>query len=460
VSRACRLLVAGAALAVLILWPGSANAHPLGNFTVNVYDGIRLTPGLVRLVHVVDMAEIPTFQQLRLLDQDGSPSEEALAAWADRTSRDARRDLVVTIGGGSVALCLKTTSAQLRPGQGGLPTLRLEAVYAGSLPGTGTLEFRDGTFPGRLGWREITAVGTGGVALGTASVPARSISDTLRAYPQDMLSSPPAATMATVSFQPGVAPVDDPDSRSDAKLEDAGRAADGGAFADLASRGTLTPSLVALSLLLALGFGAIHAMGPGHGKTIMAAYLVGGAGRIGHAVGIAGAVAAMHTAAVVGLGAIVLSAERAFPAARLYPWLGLVSGGAAVALGGGLLVARRANRRGHRHQHDHSTAERPLASRGLMALALSGGLLPSPTAIVALLASIALGRTAFGLALVGAFSLGLAAALAGVGMLAVSARSHLAPRLGRWGRLLPLGSASAITVLGAVLVARAALQLS
>jgi ABC-type nickel/cobalt efflux system permease component RcnA len=460
VIRASRLLVAGAALALLILWPGAANAHPLGNFTVNVYDGIRLTPGLVRLVHVVDMAEIPTFQELRRVDEDGSPSDEALAAWADDLSRDARRELTVSVDGDRVSVRLEAVSAGLRPGQGGLPTLRLEAIYAGVLPRTGTLEFRDGTFPGRLGWREVTAAGAGGVALGAASVPAGSLSDELRSYPQDMLSTPPSITGATVSFRPGLAPPDDPGFRSDAKPEGAPRAVDGGMFADLASRGTLTPSLVVLSLILAVGFGALHAMGPGHGKTIMAAYLVGGGRRIRHAVGVAGAVAAMHTAAVVGLGAIVLSVERAFPAERLYPWLGLLSGGAAVALGGRLLVVRGANQRGHRHQHDRSAAERPLSPGGLMALALSGGVLPSPTTVVALLASIALGRTAFGLALVGAFSLGLAAALAGVGMLAVGARSLMAPRLGRWGRLLPLGSASAITMLGAVLVVRATLQLS
>lgn len=458
-SRASRLLVLGAALAAVVLWPSAANAHPLGNFTVNVYDEIRLATGTVRIVHVVDMAEIPSFQELRRLDENGSPSKEALAAWATRVSTEARGDLAVMVDGRSVALRLEFASAQLRSGQGGLPTLRLEAVYAGSLPGSGTLRFRDGTFPGRLGWREVTAVGGDGVALGAASVPAKSISDALRRYPQDLLSSPPRVTEATASFSPGMGAALRSASPSDETPDGARSAENGGAFASLASRGPLTPSLVALSLVLALGFGALHAMGPGHGKAILAAYLVGGAGRIRQAVWMAGAVAVMHTASVLGLGVIVLSAERAFPAERVYPWLGLVSGTAAVALGAGLLAIRiRKGRRGQ-HGHTHDAIDRPVSRRGLAALALSGGLLPSPTAIVALLASIALGRAAFGLALVGAFSLGLAAALSLVGVVAVRARTHLAPRLGRWRRILPLGSASAIATLGAVLVARAALQL-
>jgi nickel/cobalt transporter (NicO) family protein len=462
-SRRSRLVTGCGVVAAVVLWPAVASAHPLGNFTVNVYDGIHLSPRTVRVIHVVDMAEIPTFQELRRLDEGGRPSAAELSAWASLASRNAQRELWVTAEGRPVTLSLASASASLRRGQGGLPTLRLEAEYAGSLPTDGTLRFQDGTFSGRLGWREITASGAAGITLRSASVPTGSISDALRSYPQNLLSSPPRVTSASVSFEAGIPSAGERAPPTAAALRDEVSGARteliGGSFAELATRGPLTPPLLALSLILALGFGAVHAIGPGHGKIVMAAYLVSVGGRIRHAVAVAVAVAAMHTVSVVGLGVLVLTIERAFPAEIVYPWLGLVSGAATVALGLGLLVARLASRRRDDHPHDHLTIERPFSGRGLATLAFSGGLLPSSTAMVALLASIALGRAAFGMALVGAFSLGLAAALCAVGLLAVRARTGLAPRLGGWARLLPLGSASVIAVMGAVVVTRAAMQL-
>ncbi|HEV8571515.1 MAG TPA: nickel transporter [Actinomycetota bacterium] len=453
-----RLLALGAAVSALILSPAAAHAHPLGNFTVNVYDGLVLSPGRIRVLHVVDMAEIPTFQELRRLPGNGEPSDAELAAWAAGAARRAIQQLSLTVASRPVALRLEDAAAELRPGQGGLPTLRLETTFVGDLPAAGTVAFRDGTYSGRIGWREMTAIGTGGTALRRASVPSVSASNALRAYPNDLRSSPPHVVRAAVSFGPVGAGYSEmgADPVTTATAERTG--VSGGGFADLATR-PLTPAAVTMGLVLALGFGALHAMGPGHGKTIMAAYLVGSGGAIRQVVGVAAAVAGMHTASVLALGAVILSAERAFPAERIYPWLGLVSGGLAMALGATLLATRLRGRTAH-HDHDHSGGvSRPLSRRGLAVLAASGGLLPSPTAIIVLLASIALGRAGFGMALVGAFSLGLAASLALVGVLAVRARMHLAPRLGRLTRLLPLGSASAIAAFGALLMVRAAAQL-
>jgi len=454
-----RLIALCAAVAALMLWPVAAQAHPLGNFTVNVYDGLVLSPGRIRVLHVVDMAEIPTFQELRRIRANGEPTDAELTAWAGREARRAVKQLSLTAASRPVALNLQVATAELRPGQGGLPTLRLEAIYTGGLPARGTLEFDDGTYRGRIGWREVTATGTAGTAVLGASVPSMSKSGALRAYPDDLLSDPPRVVGATVSFRPGSTM---PSSGEPAPATGGSSAPGGvstGAFADLAN-GPLTPAAVAMSIVLALGFGALHAMGPGHGKTIMAAYLVVSGGRVRHAVGVAVAVAGMHTTSVLALGMFVLTAERAFPAERIYPWLGLIAGALGMALGAGMLAARLMKGRPERaHHHPDPTNGRPLSRRGLAVLAASGGLLPSPTAIVVLLASIALGRAAFGVALVGAFSLGLAVALALVGVFAVHARSHLAPRLGRWARFLPIGSASAITAVGALVVVRAAAQI-
>jgi ABC-type nickel/cobalt efflux system permease component RcnA len=258
------------------------------------------------------------------------------------------------------------------------------------------------------------------------------------------------------------------------------------------SRSDLGVGVIALSMLLALGFGALHAVGPGHGKTLMAAYLVGAGGRARQAVAVGGAVAVMHTASVLALGVIVLSLERTFPPERVYPWLGLASGLVALGLGAALLVrrlgawanVRRTEREhrvavdearspeGHRHareglDHDHGPGghvhlapDAPVLSRrGLMALAVAGGILPSPTALVVLLSAVSFQRVAFGLALIAMFSVGLAASLIVVGLLALRARDAVSSRLSTGlGRLVPVLSASVIVAVGAFLTVRGLAQ--
>ena len=228
-----------------------------------------------------------------------------------------------------------------------------------------------------------------------------------------------------------------------------------------------------------------HAAGPGTARTSS-----GPAPNCSDAVGVGAAVSVMHTASVLTLGLLVLSAERLFAPERVYPVLGLASGVIALGLGSALLVARihastdegRAGSHGHGHwnghsndherghehgrRRDHEDAARstppgsPISRRGLLALAFSGGILPSPSALVVLLASVSLGRTALGLALIAAFSAGLAAALIGVGMLTLRARDLAQRRLtDRAARLLPIASAGAIAAMGLFLAVRGALQL-
>jgi ABC-type nickel/cobalt efflux system permease component RcnA len=233
-----------------------------------------------------------------------------------------------------------------------------------------------------------------------------------------------------------------------------------------------------LALGLAAVFGALHALGPGHGKTLMAAYLVGAGGRVRQAVAVGGAVAVMHTASVLGLGVVVLTATELFAPERVYPWLGLASGLIALGLGASLLVSRLGawsgrgphdhDHAGHGHDAAHGAHEHahrvpdapPLSRRGLTALAVAGGILPSPTALVVLLGAIAVHRVAYGLALIGAFSLGLAGALVVVGILAIRARDLMSRRMsGRVARVLPLASAAAIAVLGLVLTVSGAARI-
>jgi nickel/cobalt transporter (NicO) family protein len=168
----------------------------------------------------------------------------------------------------------------------------------------------------------------------------------------------------------------------------------------------------------------------------------------------------MHTASVLGLGLLVLSAERFFAPERVYPWLGLASGLVALGLGATLLVSRiHALSERRRHGHDHPHPEEPLSRRGLVAIAFAGGILPSPSALVVLLGSVSIGRTTLGLVLIAAFSLGLAASLVAVGALAIRARHVATGRLpARVMRLAPVVSAGCIALVGAVLTARGLLQ--
>ena len=460
-----RALAAFGVALVVLLVPAGASAHPLGNFTVNRYAGITLAPDQVRIDYVVDLAEIPTVQVMPEvdLDGDGTTTDAERQAWATRTAPELLANLALTIGGDPVALEVVASSARSRPGVGGLSTLRLEAAFAGAAPATGELSFVDANFPDRVGWREITATGVDGVAIVGSNVPARSITDGLLVYPDDLLSSPLDVREATVSFEPGIsAPASEPRTPTDAEAAPRG---------ELAALVDQTGPLMLLALVVAFGFGAVHALGPGHGKTLMAAYLIGAGGRFHQAVAVGGSVALMHTASVLALGFVVLTATEVFAPERVYPWLGLGSGLVALGLGAVLLVTRLGARgedvpgrvhpqgehaHAHPHRHEHPSHEAPLVSRrGLTALAVAGGILPSPTALVVLLAAVAVDRVAYGLALIAAFSLGLAAALVVIGVGALRARDAVATRLSsRTARLMPVVSASAIAVMGLLLSVR------
>ena len=451
--RAARRLVTalGVAAAAVLAWPaGPASAHPLGNFTVNAHSGITLRPGWVRVEYALDLAEIPSFQERARLDADGDGvvEEGERSAWAERRAEEIGEGLSLEVDGRPVRLVLEGSVVALLPGQAGLDVIRLEATYTASVPSAGTAVYRDGNDRGRIGWREITAAATGGVAVRSSSVPATSASDALRAYPDDLLSSPIDVRTATFAFGPGE---QEPGPTG-------GRGGDGRPGGDLLAalvgRPSPSPPTAILALLAAFGVGVLHALAPGHGKTLTAAYLTGAGGTVRQAVWAGVAVSLMHTISVAAVAAAVVLANQTFPAERLYPWLGLAAGLTATALGGGLLLVR-VRSRGRHHAH-----VRPQSRRGLVAVAVSGGLLPSPSALVVLVAAVTLGRLAFGLGLIAAFGAGLAVAIAAIGVIAVRAREAVARRSWvRLARMLPIGSATAILLMGFILTGRAMTQL-
>ena len=242
--------------------------------------------------------------------------------------------------------------------------------------------------------------------------------------------------------------------------------------------------LVLAAFALAVAFGAWHALLPGHGKTLMAAYMVGSETKVRQAVAVGSAVAVMHTASVLGLGLLVITLEQTFRPESLYPWLGLLSGVVAIGLGAYLMIGRlaawsdarreeaeeheHAADHDHDHSHDHAhghTHGLPAgvsltSKRGMLALALAGGILPSPSALIVMLGAINAHRVGYGIGLILAFSVGLALALIVVSLGALRARAVMANRLSSfWGRLVPVLSASAIVGVGVFLAVRGAIQI-
>jgi nickel/cobalt transporter (NicO) family protein len=492
------LLVAGAA---------GAAAHPLGNFTVNTYSGLRVGPDRLEVDHVVDLAEIPTFQtrQAADTDHDGRIADAEAGRWRDRECRRLAAGIRTMVDGRAARLAVTGSALRFPEGVGGLPTLRLECALAAPLPAGGrTLIYADGSYEDRVGWREITAVGDR-VTLDTTDVPPTSPSARLTSYPEDQLSSPLTQRTATLHYHPGGPPASAHSARgnptSGCEAPRRGSVADpetgcsglstgpsagpgrGGvdrataAFAALVGERSGSAGFAVVALVVAVGLGAAHALAPGHGKTVMAAYLVGLRGSLRQAATIGATVTLTHTAGVLLLG-LVLSTTRAVASERVYPWLGLGSGLLLAGVGVGLLLrAHPGHRHHHRHAHDHvhgdghdhghGHGEPPLGHRGLVALGLAGGLVPSPSAVVVLLAGIALGRAWFGVALVLAYGLGMAATLTGIGLLLAQLRTRMDRRLqlpagsllARLGRLLPAVTASVIVLVGLGLALQGAARL-
>ena len=477
--RRCLALVT--LLSVAILWPAAAaSAHPLGNFTINLYSGIHVVPGEIRIDYVVDMAEIPTFQEKPSIDTDGdgTMSSAELASWAAGEGPALADNLVLSVDGRQMSLEVRSAAARLRDGQGGLPILRFEGVFAAPVARTGHIAYSDHNDADTIGWREITAVGEDGEAIRGSDVPAQSVSDALLSYPQDLLSSPLHVTSMQASFAPGtsVGSVDQPAGAVDA----ARPGVDTSPFASLVDNHGIV--LVLLGFALAVAFGAWHALLPGHGKTLMAAYMVGSETKVRQAVAVGSAVAVMHTASVLGLGLLVITLEQTFRPESLYPWLGLLSGVVAIGLGAYLMIGRlaawsearrdetheRAHASGQDHSHDHPHGHSHglpegvslTSRRGLLALALAGGILPSPSALIVMLGAIQAHRVGYGIGLILAFSVGLALALIVVSLGALRAREAMANRLSSfWGRLVPVLSASAIVGVGMFLAVRGAIQI-
>lgn len=344
-----RLLLAAAVTSgVVVAFAGSASAHPLGNFTINQFSGLHVGRDGIVIDLVTDMAEIPTYQVKGDIDTDGDGTfdDQELATWRSAQCAARADELKVDLDGQAVRPVVDGAIAlSFPPGQGGLPTLRLECPLRATVSAGApqhTLVYEDHNFAGRLGWREIIAVGDG-AAIRSSDVGDVDVTNRLTQYPKDVLSSPPNQRSATVRFEatataghvsrPATRVVTTPLPRGIDRLTRS--------FTDLVAARRLTVAFGLAALGLALLLGSIHALAPGHGKTVMAAYIVGERGTWRHAALIGLSVTATHTAGVVALGVILTTTTVAAPE-RLYPWFGLMSG--LLLAGIGVTLVRRAVR--------------------------------------------------------------------------------------------------------------------
>jgi ABC-type nickel/cobalt efflux system permease component RcnA len=506
-------VAAAAAVAALSVWaalPGPAAAHPLGNFTINHFAGITVAPTEVRLDIVIDMAEIPTFQERQHMDIDGDGTvsdAEAAAARGPACDEQATK-LRLSVGGSPAAVRAASAAISFPAGLGGLSTMRLECAYvarfAAPLADATSVSFEDDSYPERIGWREIVARGDG-VALETGGLPSTSVSHRLTSYPADLISQPLDVRSASLVATPVAVPADRAPAPAAGRADQpvAAAALAGGAVPGGLGGGDVpslfrevdpTPLVLLLSLATAFALGAGHALTPGHGKTLMAAYLVGARGRPAHAVGLGLSVTVSHTLGVLAIAALVVGAQgllapdvvvRAAPAIAAITIAGL-GGWMLVAEVRRRLVARRsaaAHARAHEgavehdhgHEHGHPSGVHArggvahshvpadgstLSWRSLFALGLAGGLIPSTSALFILLGSIVAGRPTFGFVLVVVFGLGMAVVMTAIGLATVLARGRLdrmpsGSGLGRVARQLPLVAAVVVLAFGLYLSVQA-----
>ncbi len=527
-------------------------AHPMGNFSVNHYSKITVQADRVTVQYSIDLAEIPAYQELQQGNIQAAPEDPAVVRFIAHRGAELAQGLRLSVNGVALPLHLRSSDVIFPPGAGGLPTMKMGFVYEAAYPPAmdrehATLHYADDNYPGHSGWKEIIAIAPGGSLL-KSSVPTTDRSAGLSNYPTDLLSSPPQALDASIEASlppspimaqvapsrklPAASPLQSAISVRPAHLAPPAAKA-GSRHKTIAAAKRLTPEIAKVihaeqspvtpmplhlqanqqktprnrftelitaqhlgvwflftAALIAMGLGGLHALEPGHGKTIVAAYLVGSRGTARHAVLLGLIVTASHTMGVFALGAITLYASRYIVPEQLYPWLGVLSGLTIAGLGCYMLLRRLT---GTATDHSHlpgdpqshwfarkiplediadreqtqllKTSGKSVSLTQLFTLGVTGGIIPCPAALIVLLSAFALHRIALGFFLIVAFSLGLAAVLIGFGTLMVYARRFMTrlqvdgPLTKRW---LPVLSSAFITVLGCVVAwqALAAVHLS
>ncbi len=534
-----RIAVVILTLFICFVFVPVAFAHPLGNFTINHFAGLHVSRDAIAIDFVLDMAEIPAFQEIQMFDTNGNGQADASEAEAYHAGKctSLQPNLSLLLNNKSLGLTLESSSVEFPAGAGGLPTLRLTCEFSASIPNIGqmtSLSFADHSYAERIGWREIVVTAEGLKLNGDFS--STSVSNRLTSYPKDLLSTP--LDQREIRLGIGSLPASNQNHSSDVPSSIpslAGSRSD--RFTQLITLQNLTFPTILFALLISFIWGAMHAMTPGHGKTIVGAYLVGSRGTLKHAVYLGLTTTITHTLGVFALGLITLFAAQFIVPEKLYPWMNLLSGLFVVGIGLNLLVSRfKSSELGtwihtlriksaklpkyefsispreaplrvaagdggssnitqhkfvlgssqeHFHSHDHAQPhshgleghdhdhadhshlppgaanDAPVTWRSLLALGISGGLLPCPSALVVLLGAIALNRIGFGLILVLVFSLGLAGALTAIGMTFIYAGRlfNRFPSQGKIISFLPVLSALFVSAIGVGILIKALMEI-
>ncbi len=460
----------------------SAAAHPLGNFSVNHYSRIEVEKSKVNLHAVLDMAEIPTFQATKEIDADknGVISQSELDAYAEKITPEYVANLALSVDGQTISLRSLDKKISQPMGAGNLPTLRIEWNLIGDLPSFDAavrkLNFENKNNAERIGWNEIVVGRVSGINVFDSTAFGSGASEELKSYPQESLSSPLTERTAHFSFTTNDVPANakvlqNRDGHISTPVEK-------DKFAELIAVPEITPTIILFGLLVAFGLGAAHALSPGHGKAVVGAYLVGSKGTPKHAIFLGITVTITHTLSVFALGIIALFASEYILPERLMPILSFLSGLMVLVIGLTLFKNRLLAILGYQTENHHADAShdhedldenfththggsthshappKKVTWGNLLALGISGGLLPCPSALVLMLAAIAKDRIGYGLVLTLVFSLGLAATLTAVGLIFLYGGKFFdSPALSenRFIKALPVFSAFVIACVGAVI---------
>lgn len=496
---------------LLIVCAAAAAAHPLGNFSVNQFSRIEVDGAQIKLRSVLDMAEIPTFQLKSEIDadKDGAYSQAELSAYAERITPDYLSNLQLSVNGSAIKLREAAKTINLKQGEGTLPTIRIEWDFAGDLTSTNLINrvaFENKNYAERLGWSEIVVTHPSGINIFDSTAFGSGVTNELKAYPQETLEAPLSEKAAAFSFTAGAIPENaKPLQNRNGRVT---AAVQKDSFAELINVPEITPMIALFGLLLAFGLGAMHAMSPGHGKTVVGAYLVGSRGTFRHALFLGLTVTITHTLGVFALGLITIFASNFILPEKLMPFLSFVSGLMVFFIGISLFKDRLFSALGwkaaphhhhhghdhaHGHEHEHTNSHEDgyshahheqshhshdhahhhdglththggsththlppedITLKSLLALGISGGLLPCPSALVLMLSAINLGRIGYGLILTLAFSFGLAATLTAVGLIFLyGGKAFGGSSLAQnpLVKTLPVFSAFVIACLGAVI---------
>ena len=477
----------------------------MGNFSVSHYARIEVGGGGAQIRYVLDLAEIPSFQLLQQWGLSADSPRPLLDAKADAQAREWARNLSIACDGRAVSPRFEGVTLTMTPGAGGSPVMRFTSTLKLAVA-AGSLTYEDRNFPDRAGWKEVVIAAAPDASIERASQDGVDRSNGLTAYPADPTVAPPQDLKASVEWlaagpavaqkaqpkivtlpsAPAPAPVSAPLATSPVppQASAAGTVVRGDFLSRLLHRGDIGLGLMLVGMAVAFGLGCMHALSPGHGKTIVAAYLVGSRGTFKHAIFLGGMVTFTHTISVFFLGLVTLFLSKYVVPEKIFPVLGAISGLSIVWIGGMMLYKRARKLRhaqhrhspahahghdhSHAHSHDHSDAhghdhehgphthshvpEGDITLGSLIALGASGGLVPCPSALVLLLSSIALGRIGLGLMLLIAFSSGLAVVLMGIGVLVLYAK-HFLPDSQKTAahpafKIIPVVSAALIVCIG------------